>query len=123
MAIVNGTDNFETLNALDGVTNGVDNISGYGGNDLIFGLSGDDYIVGGTGADALDGGPGSDTASYFTSAAGIIASLSAGVGGDAEGDTYTKSRTSAAAITRTRSSATTAPTRCTDWRATTSSTA
>jgi len=92
---------------------------------LIFGLSGDDYIVGGTGADALDGGPGSDTASYFTSAAGIIASLSAGegVGGDAEGDTYTKSRTSAAAITRTRSSATTAPTRCTDWRATTSSTA
>jgi Ca2+-binding RTX toxin-like protein len=91
MAIVNGTDNSETLNALDGVTNGVDNISGYGGNDLIFGLSGDDYIVGGTGADALDGGPGSDTASYFTSAAGIIASLSAGegVGGDAEGDTYT----------------------------------
>jgi Ca2+-binding RTX toxin-like protein len=91
MAIVDGTDNSETLNALDGVTNGVDNISGYGGNDLIFGLSGDDYIVGGAGADALDGGPGSDTASYFTSSAGIIASLTAGagVGGDAEGDTYT----------------------------------
>jgi Ca2+-binding RTX toxin-like protein len=91
MAIVDGTDNSETLNALDGVTNDDDNISGYGGNDLIFGLSGDDYIVGGTGADALDGGPGSDTASYFTSSAGIIASLTAGagVGGDAEGDTYT----------------------------------
>jgi hypothetical protein len=62
---------------------------GYGGNDSIFGLGGNDYIVGGTGADALDGGSGSDTASYFTSTAGVIASLEAGegVGGDAEGDT------------------------------------
>jgi Ca2+-binding RTX toxin-like protein len=91
MAFVEGTNSSETINLLDGVTNGDDSIYGYGGNDSIFGLSGDDYIIGGTGADALDGGAGSDTASYFTSTAGIIASLTAGagVGGDAEGDTYT----------------------------------
>ena len=48
------------------------------------------YSIGGAGADALNGGTGSDTASYSTSTAGIIASLSYGVGagGDAEGDTY-----------------------------------
>ena len=47
-------------------------------------------FVGGTGADALHGGPGSDTAGYYISTAGIMASLSegVGVGGDAEGDTY-----------------------------------
>ena len=87
---VYGTNNSETINFLDGVTIGNDQIFGYDGNDSIFGLAGDDYIVGGTGADALDGGPGSDTASYTTSTAGIMASLSygVGVGGDAEGDTY-----------------------------------
>ena len=88
--LVYGTNSSETINALDGVTNGYDIIYGYGGNDSIYGLGGDDYIVGGTGADALNGGTGSDTASYFTSAAGIVASLAAGegAGGDAEGDTY-----------------------------------
>jgi Ca2+-binding RTX toxin-like protein len=88
--LVYGTNNSETINALDGVTNGYDIINGYGGNDSIYGLGGDDYIVGGTGADALNGGTGSDTASYFTSTAGIVASLAAGegVGGEAEGDTY-----------------------------------
>jgi Ca2+-binding RTX toxin-like protein len=87
---VHGTNNSETINFLDGVTFLNDQIFGYDGNDSIFGLGGDDYIVGGTGADALDGGPGSDTASYTTSTAGIMASLSygVGVGGDAEGDTY-----------------------------------
>jgi Ca2+-binding RTX toxin-like protein len=90
MAYVKGTNNSETINLFDGVTFGNDSIYGYGGNDSIFGLAGDDYIVGGTGADALHGGPGSDTASYYTSTAGIMASLSygVGVGGDAEGDTY-----------------------------------
>ena len=90
MAFVNGTNNSETINLLDGVTFGNDSIYGYGGNDSIFGRAGDDFIVGGTGADALHGGPGSDTASYYTSTAGIMASLSdgVGVGGDAEGDTY-----------------------------------
>jgi Ca2+-binding RTX toxin-like protein len=87
---VYGTNNSETINFLDGVTLVNDQIFGYDGNDSIFGLAGDDYIVGGAGADALDGGPGSDTASYTTSTAGIMASLSygGGVGGDAEGDTY-----------------------------------
>ena len=90
MADVNGTNNSETINSLDGVTIGYDNIYGYGGDDSIYGLGGDDIINGGAGADALNGGPGSDTASYYDSTAGIIASLAAevGVGGDAEGDTY-----------------------------------
>ena len=90
MALVKGTNSSETINLFDGVTFGDDIIYGYAGNDSIHGLGGDDYIVGGTGADVLNGGIGSDTASYFTSAAGIVASLSAGegVGGDAEGDTY-----------------------------------
>jgi Ca2+-binding RTX toxin-like protein len=90
MAVVDGTNYAETINVLDGVTFGNDYIFGYGGNDSIFGRGGDDYIVGGAGADALHGGPGTDTASYYTSTAGIMASLSygVGVGGDAEGDTY-----------------------------------
>ena len=90
MAWVKGTNNSETINLFDGVTFGDDVIWGYGGNDSIFGLAGDDYFLGGTGADALHGGPGSDTAGYYTSTAGIMASLSygVGVGGDAEGDTY-----------------------------------
>src|SRR5262245_59804467 len=79
---VYGTNASETINVLDGVTNGYDQIYGFGGND---------DLIGGNGADALNGGLGSDTASYYYySAAGIIASLSAGVGvgGEAEGDTY-----------------------------------
>jgi serralysin len=90
MAVVDGTNGSETINLFDGVTFGNDLILGHGGDDSIFGLAGDDYIVGGTGADALHGGPGSDTASYYNSTAGVMASLSygVGVGGDAEGDTY-----------------------------------
>src|SRR5262245_10555471 len=88
--LVYGTNASEKIDALDGVTSGYDIIYGYGGNDSIYGLGGDDYIVGGTGADFLNGGTGYDSASYFTSTAGIVASLAAGVGvgGDAEGDTY-----------------------------------
>ena len=90
MAYLKGTNNSETINLFDGVTFGDDVIWGYGGNDSIFGLAGNDYFLGGTGADALHGGIGSDTAGYYTSTAGIMASLSygVGVGGDAEGDTY-----------------------------------
>ena len=90
MALVQGTNSSETINLFDGVTFGDDQIYGYGGDDSIFGRAGDDIIDGGPGADALHGGPGSDTATYYFSAAGIIASLSAGVGvgGLAEGDTY-----------------------------------
>jgi Ca2+-binding RTX toxin-like protein len=88
--LVHGHDYPETINALDGVTNGADIIKGYGGNDSIFGLGGNDTLKGGGGADALNGGSGADTASYSTSTAGIVASLAAGEGsfGDAEGDTY-----------------------------------
>jgi Ca2+-binding RTX toxin-like protein len=91
MADVFGTDNSETLNAADGVTNGADNIWGYGGDDVIFGLGGNDYIVGGSGADHLDGGAGSDRVSYFESGTGVTVSLATGegFGGDAEGDTLT----------------------------------
>jgi hypothetical protein len=87
---VYGTNASETINVLDGVTNGYDIIYGYDGDDSIYGLGGNDTLIGGTGADALNGGIGSDTASYWDSAVGIIASLSAGVGvgGEAEGDTY-----------------------------------
>src|SRR5262245_38253279 len=87
---VYGTNASEPINVLDGVTNGYDQIYGYDGNDSIYGLGGNDDLIGGNGADALNGGLGSDTASYYYSAAGIIASLSAGVGvgGEAEGDTY-----------------------------------
>ena len=90
MANVYGTNNSETINVLDGVTNVSDIIYSYGGNDSIYGLGGNDYIVGGTGADALNGGIGTDTASYWDSTAGIVVSLAAGegAGGDAEGDTY-----------------------------------
>ena len=120
MAFVNGTNNSETINWLDGVTFGNDSIYGYGGDDSIFGRAGDDYIVGGTGADALNGGIGSDTASYNTSLAGIMA----------WGWAATRMATptpawliSKAAFTRTRSPATTATTRWPDYGATTSSTA
>ena len=37
MATVDGTNNSETLDALDGVTNGGDTIHGHGGDDYIFG--------------------------------------------------------------------------------------
>jgi Ca2+-binding RTX toxin-like protein len=46
MADVFGTNNSETINASDGVTNGADRIFGAGGNDLIFGLDGNDEIKG-----------------------------------------------------------------------------
>ena len=90
MAFVEGTNNSETINVLDGVTPLDDFILGLGGDDSIFGLAGDDHIIGGAGADALHGGPGSDTAGYNDSTVGVMASLSYGVGagGDAEGDTY-----------------------------------
>ena len=50
MAFVVGTNNSETINVLDGVTFGDDDIYGYGGDDSIFGRGGDDHIRGGAGA-------------------------------------------------------------------------
>jgi Ca2+-binding RTX toxin-like protein len=86
-----GTNNSETIDALDGVTNGADTIYGFGGNDTIFGLGGRDEIKGGGGADAINGGGGSDIANYSDSSEGVSVSLASGLGqgGTAEGDTLT----------------------------------
>jgi Ca2+-binding RTX toxin-like protein len=91
MAIVDGTDSAETLDAADGVTNNFDSIKGYGGSDTIFGLGGNDEITGGSGADTIDGGMGTDTAMYFDSAVGVMVSLITGRGfnGTAQGDRLT----------------------------------
>jgi Ca2+-binding RTX toxin-like protein len=88
MPIINGTDNTETINADDGVTNGDDVIFGYGGADTILGLGGNDEIIGGDGNDWISGGPGNDTVSYGESTSGVTVSLAigAGFGGTAEGD-------------------------------------
>jgi serralysin len=89
MAIVYGTAKSETLNALDGVTNGADLIFGRDGNDNIYGLGGNDEIWGGHGADHIDGGSGIDTANYSDSGEDVIVNLSGGrcYFGTAEGDT------------------------------------
>jgi serralysin len=89
MAIVYGTAKAETLNALDGVTNGADLIFGRDGNDRIYALGGNDEIWGGGGADYIDGGSGIDTASYSDSATRVWVDLRSGRGqyGAAEGDT------------------------------------
>jgi Ca2+-binding RTX toxin-like protein len=89
MAMVEGSNFSETLDANDGVTNGADIIFGYGGNDTIFGLGGSDLIEGGAGADDMDGGSGSDTVGYADSFSGVTVSLltGTGTGGSAEGDT------------------------------------
>jgi serralysin len=90
MVLVYGTSISDTLNALDGVTNGADKIFGLAGNDRIYGLGGNDEIIGGHGADHIDGGSGIDTASYFDSGEGVYVSLIAGKGyfyGTGEGDT------------------------------------
>jgi Ca2+-binding RTX toxin-like protein len=91
MATVFGNDWSETINALDGVTNGADTIFGFGGNDSIFGLGGNDLIKGGGGADAINGGSGIDTAEYSDSTEAVVVSLATGqgFGGTAEGDTLT----------------------------------
>jgi Ca2+-binding RTX toxin-like protein len=60
MANVFGTDNDDTLDAADGVTNGSDTIYGKDGDDLIFGLGGDDVIFAGDGQDWIIGGDGQD---------------------------------------------------------------
>ncbi|MCP4384228.1 MAG: calcium-binding protein [Hyphomicrobiales bacterium] len=91
MATVTGTDNAETLNGADGVTNGPDEIYGLGGDDFLYGNGGNDMLKGGGGADALNGGAGFDTANYTDSAEGVQVSLMTGegTGGTAEGDTLT----------------------------------
>jgi Ca2+-binding RTX toxin-like protein len=75
MAIINGSENPETLQG----TAGADTINGFGGNDWLIGLAG---------ADDLVGGDGIDIATYFQSAAAVSINLATGLGGggDAEGD-------------------------------------
>ena len=68
---------------------GNDTLYGGAGDDTLDGGAGNDILYGGAGADVLIGGTGVDTASYITSAAGVIFSTAAGgTGGDAAGDTY-----------------------------------
>jgi Ca2+-binding RTX toxin-like protein len=90
MPTVQGTNNSETIDQADGVTNFDDTIFGYGGADTIFGLNGDDTLKGGGGADELRGGVGSDTVDYSDSTVGVLIDLWSGHGyeGTAEGDTY-----------------------------------
>lgn len=89
MANVLGTENSETLNGADGVTNGPDDIYGLGGDDFLYGNGGNDMLKGGAGADSLNGGSGIDTANYTGSDEGVTVNLNTGtgVGGTAEGDT------------------------------------
>ena len=60
MANVFGTDNDDTIDSLDGVTNSADTIYGKDGDDTIFGLGGDDTIFAGDGNDWVIGGDGED---------------------------------------------------------------
>ena len=76
MAFVNGTNNSETINALDGVTAGADEIYGQNGNDTIYGLGGDDKIDGGSGADLMIGGAGNDV--YYVDNSGDVVSEGGG---------------------------------------------
>jgi Ca2+-binding RTX toxin-like protein len=69
---------------------GNDVLAGGAGDDTLEGGMDDDTLLGDLGADLLVGGLGIDTADYSTSASAVSARLSsstAGVGGDAEGDT------------------------------------
>jgi Ca2+-binding RTX toxin-like protein len=88
MATVSGTDNSETIDRADGVTDSADTIFGLGGDDTIFGLGGNDTIKGGGGADTINGGAGIDTVNYSDSAEHVNVNLRLefGDGGTAEGD-------------------------------------
>jgi len=85
MAVINGTDNAETLNG----TSGDDTLKGVGGDDVLRANGGNDTLKGGGGADHLDGGTGIDIASYAYSTAAVAINLATGrgFGGEAEGDT------------------------------------
>ncbi len=54
---------------------GDDWLNGGNGNDVLTGGNGDDELLGGAGNDIYDGGAGNDTASFVTSAAGVIVDL------------------------------------------------
>ncbi len=96
--MLTGTDSVTVSNSLWGL-GGMDRLYGGEGADMLYGGAGDDVLdggdeddtlEGGPGADELTGGLGTDTASYTSSAAGVIVRLHSGqaMGGDAEGDTW-----------------------------------
>ncbi len=74
MAIINGTNNNETLLG----TSSGDIINGFAGNDTINGFAGSDTLIGGFGDNILDGGADIDTVSYAGSINNVIASLETG---------------------------------------------
>lgn len=84
-------------NRLDG-NRGNDRLDGREGDDQLYGGEGADILIGGPGADLLSGGPvdeyfSTDTASYVTSASGVVVRLHSALeqgarGGDAEGDSF-----------------------------------
>src|SRR5262245_13254524 len=82
-----GTDQKDTIDAADGVTNQKDVIFSLDGDDTIYGLGGDDIMKGGGGADTFYGGPGSDEVIYIDST-GVTIDLQTGAGsnGAAQGD-------------------------------------
>lgn len=63
-------------------------MKGTAGNDHYIGTAFNDTFDGSAGVDRLDGGNGIDFVSFATAKAGVTASLSGGMGGDAAGDTY-----------------------------------
>ncbi|MCP5082968.1 MAG: hypothetical protein GY948_14870 [Alphaproteobacteria bacterium] len=87
MAKINGNQNGNVLKG----TSGRDTIKGLGGNDSLFGYAGNDILEGGADADHLDGGDGIDRAEYRKSKAGATVNLGLnfGLGGEAQGDTFT----------------------------------
>eukprot|EP00439_Symbiodinium_sp_Y106_P090069 s1_g2605.t1 len=90
-----GSSHGDTLIGTDG-TNilkgklGDDTLDGGAGDDWLYGDEGNDTLDGGLGADHFDGGDGVDTVTYTNSTVGVSASMFTGIGlgGDAEGDTY-----------------------------------
>ncbi len=65
-------------------------LTGGSGNDTLRGGDGADSLAGGSGADALDGGAGFDFVSYNAATSGVQVDIgfSNGVGGEAQGDSF-----------------------------------
>ncbi|UWR87835.1 calcium-binding protein [Phaeobacter inhibens] len=70
---------------------GSDTLHGGAGTDTLSGGTGVDFLEGGDGADIVDGGSGIDWATFATASTGVNVDLfdGIGLGGEAEGDTYT----------------------------------
>lgn len=84
--IILGGDDADTLAG----ASGNDTIFGGDGDDTILGNRGNDFIDAGAGADSIDGGGGIDRVWYGDSGSGVTVNLLSGkgLGGNAEGDTY-----------------------------------